>query len=370
MADTTETILDLPHRIADLGSDDRARAERLFAVNTLTGRLVVPEPLAPKLAKWYAAPGDAGRQQAIARASEQRVARTFNKFSGEGALFNELRAKRPMQHGSTADLDARIEKVKQGCDFCDPVRMTTADIWGRITGRHSISAANASMYDAHHGMVVFGEHHPHRFGRDEVADYIDVALRWLRRTNEEDSTLRYPFIMWNCLEKAGASQPHGHLQMLITRDRPYARQAWMIGVAGDYGRRAKARYWDDWVAAHESLGLVRRRGSAACVASITPIKEKEMLVVGGPAVNDDFVGAVADVLRSLIDRLGVLSFNAGIYLPPIDGDTAYDLPVIARCVDRGDPSRPTADVGGMELYGSPVVASDPYRVIEAMGAQG
>lgn len=363
-----ETILDLPNRLAGLARGNRVRTERLFEVSTLTGRLTVPEPLAPKLAKWYAAPGDAGPEAAIARASEQRVARTFNKFSGEGALFNELRAKRPMQHGSTADLDARIEKARQGCDFCDPIRMTTADTWGRITGSHSVSAANASMYDAHHGMVVFGEHHPHRFDHDQVADYVDVAMRWLRRSNDEEPTLRHPFIMWNCLEKAGASQPHGHLQMLLTRDRPYARQASMIRAADEYRRQTKAPYWDDWVAAHESLGLARRRGSAACVASITPIKEKETLVVGGLAVDADFVEAVADVLRCFIDRLGVLSFNVGIYLPPLDGDAAYDMPVIARCVDRGDPSRPTADVGAMELYGSPVVASDPYRVIEALGS--
>ncbi|HOW18365.1 MAG TPA: hypothetical protein PLC79_04955 [Phycisphaerae bacterium] len=361
-----DSILNLPDRIAGLPEREQARVRRLFEVGTRTGRLVVPESLAPKLARWYAAPGDTGPQQAIARASAQRVARTFNLYSGEGALFNELRARRPMQHGNTADLDARIEKARQGCDFCDPLRMTTADTWGRITGASSVSAANASMYDAHHGMVVFGEHHPHRFGPEQVADYLDVAARWLHRSREEDPTLRYPFIMWNCLEKAGASQPHGHLQMLLTRDRPYARQAWMIRVADDYHRQTNARYWDDWLAAHESLGLVRRRGSVACVASITPIKEKEMLVIGGRRLDDDFVGAVAAVLRCLIDRLGVLSFNVGLYLPPMDGDEGYDLPLIARCVDRGDPSRPTADVGAMELYGSPVVASDPYRVIEAL----
>lgn len=273
-----------------------------------------------------------------------------------------------MRQGDTTDLDARIEKARQGCDFCDPLRMTTADTWGRITGRHSVSAANASKYDAHHGMVVFREHHPHRFGRDEMEDYIDVATRWLHRTHEEDAALQWPFIMWNCLEKAGASQPHGHMQMLLTRDRPYAKQALMMRVAHDYRREADASYWDDWVAVHDSLGLARRRGAATCVATITPIKEKEMIVVGGLAVEEDFVDAVADVLRCFIDRLGVVSFNVGIYLPPMDDDSDYDMPLIARCVDRGDPARPMADVGGMEMYGSPVVASDPYRLIEALGS--
>lgn len=362
------TILDLPTRIEQLAPAARARVERLFETTTSTGKLVVPEPLAPKLAGWYAAPGDDGPEAAIARASVQRVTRTFNRFSAEGALFNELRARRPLHPARAADIDARIEDARTGCDFCNPIPMTTVDTWGRLSGSYCVSAANASMYDARHGLVIFREHHPHRFGPAQVQDYFDVAMRWLRRTNDEDCGFRWPFIMWNCLERAGASQPHGHMQMLLARDRPYARQAWMMRIAEEYRQRTGMEYWEDWVDAHESLGLVRHLGSAACVATITPTKEKEVVLVGGLALDEDFVDAVAHVLRCFLDRLGVLSFNVAVYLPPVDGDPTYDLPVIARCVDRGDPSHATADVGAMELYGSPVVASDPYRVIEVLGA--
>ena len=361
-----ESILTLAERMAELGHAERERVDHLFEISTLTGQLTVPEPLLSKLVDWFAEADDTDPRQAVARASTQRVARTFNRFSGEGALFNELRARRPLRAHLHEGLDARIERARAGCDFCDPQRMTTADTWGRITGRHSVSAANASMYDAHHGMVVFREHHPHRFGRDEVQDYLDVAMQWLRHTHEVDRSLRYPFIMWNCLEKAGASQLHGHLQMLITRDRPYARQARHMTVADAYRQQTHSSYWDDWVAVHESLGLARRRGAATCVATLTPVKEKEIVIVGGLTVEEDFVNAVADTLRAMIDRLGVLSFNAGFFLPPLDGTPEYDMPAIACIVDRGDPARLTGDIGAMELYGSTVVASDPCRVIEAL----
>jgi hypothetical protein len=362
------SILDLPQHLVDVSADRREPIDRLFEVRALAGHLAVPDALAPKIAKWYAAPGDSGPEAAIARASAQRVAGTYNRVSGEGAMFNELRAKRPMQTGNTADLDARIEQARAGCDFCDPERMTTADTWGRVTGKHSISAANASVYDAHHGIVVFHEHHPHYFGPREIEDYFDVAARWLRRKHDEDPTLRWPFIMWNCLEKAGASQPHGHLQMLVARDRPYAKHAWMIRTTESYQADTGHRYWHDWLAAHEALGLVRKRQAARCVATLTPIKEKEMVVIGGLALDEGLVGGIADVLRCFIDRLGVVSFNVGVYLPPLDAADDYPMPVVARCVDRGDPARPTADVGAMELYGTPVVASDPFRVIEAFDA--
>jgi len=37
-----------------------------------------------------------------------------------------------------------------------------------------------------------------------------------------------------------------------------------------------------------------------------------------------------------------------------------------RIVDRGSIFKPTADMGGMELYGSSVIATDPYTVIKAL----
>jgi len=73
------------------------------------------------------------------------------------------------------------------------------------------------------------------------------------------------------------------------------------------------------------------------------------------------------VLRMFLDTMGVVSFNVGIYLKPLVPVEGWsDLPVVVRVVDRGDPAKPTADIGGMELYGSAVVASDPYRLIEAI----
>jgi hypothetical protein len=35
-------------------------------------------------------------------------------------------------------------------------------------------------------------------------------------------------------------------------------------------------------------------------------------------------------------------------------------------VDRGDPANRTSDIGAMELYAAPVVASDPFRVAETL----
>ena len=67
-------------------------------------------------------------------------------------------------------------------------------------------------------------------------------------------------------------------------------------------------------------------------------------------------------LRCLIDTLGVQSFNMSISCPSMSGEDNF--PYIIQIVDRGDISKSTADIGGMELFGSTVVADDPYSIIK------
>lgn len=362
------TILDLPELLNKIDQD-------IFKADLLPGRLKVPPPLAPKVARWYGRPTDTGSDTAILRASEQRVVRTINAYTSEGAQFNERRAERPVPIPDTALLASFIEAAKKDCDFCDPLNMTCEDLWGRINGKYCVTAANAAKYDASHGMVIFNAHHPHSFGRDEIRDYVETAVAWLHRTNAEDRSLKYPFIMWNCLGSAGASLVHGHLHMLVNPCGFYARHAVLVSATDAYRTKPDREYWRDWTSVHTQVGLGVDLGDTAIVAAITPSKEKEVVILDhgsrGTEISEAATNALADVLRTFIDRLGVLSFNVGIYLPPID---AYDyrLPLIIRCVDRGDPSplppgkSKTADVGGMEFYGSPVVAFDPFKVIDAV----
>ena len=364
------TIIDLPEQLSKVAPEVR----QMFEAHVFTGRLTVPQTLVPKVAKWYGSSSDNHPKNAIDRASKQRVVRTFNNITFEAAQFNELRAKRPVQKPDTVTLGAFIEDAKHDCDFCDPLNMTCADSWGRILGDYSVTAANAAKYDANHGMVIFKPHHPHRFGGSHVRDYLRVAKKWFQTMHENDKSLKYPFIMWNCLGSAGASLVHGHLHMLINPQGFYGRQALMVSAAKNY----KRDYWKDLIETHKQVQLGVEYKGIHLVATMTPVKEKEVMIVDSrPQVKDDdgtFAEALTLVLRTFIDALGVLSFNVGIYLPPF-ADEKYGLPVIARCVDRGDPSplppgrSKTGDVGGMELYGSSVISSDPYKVIEAIKIQ-
>lgn len=364
------TIVNLPVLLARVHP---GLIKGLLTATLLKGNLVVPETLVPKVAKLFSPPGTIDPALAVARVSEQNVVRTLNTVTFEATQFNELRAERPVPKPDTALLAAFIEKAKRDCDFCDPIHMTTEDVWGRIRGEHCVTAANMAKYDAHHGMVVFGEHDPLRFGRIEVRDYVETARRWIQETYEKSKkTLRYPFVTWNCLGSAGASQAHGHMQILTNPCGFYGRQGLMVSCAESYRNQTKRDYIEDWVEVHRQVELAHDYQGVRIVATMTPVKEKEVVIVAKRDSKEESVAdAIAMVLRTYVDALGVLSFNVGLYLPPL-GDDAYPLPLIARCVDRGDPSpmpagkAKTADVGGMELYGSSVVTTDPYRVIDAV----
>jgi hypothetical protein len=81
------------------------------------------------------------------------------------------------------------------------------------------------------------------------------------------------------------------------------------------------------------------------------------------------LGAGLDVM---LHTLGVRAFNVAIFGPPLPGDPRADewagFPLVARFVDRGNPLAPTSDIAGLELFGSSVIASDPFDVARSLRA--
>jgi hypothetical protein len=102
------------------------------------------------------------------------------------------------------------------------------------------------------------------------------------------------------------------------------------------------------------------------------VKEREVIVIGRIGMDERdpaFAATLGEVLVALRDRVGVRSFNLALWRPALD--TADDpFPPIARIVDRGDPSIRPSDIGAMELYGSPIVGSDPYELVDVLRRSG
>jgi hypothetical protein len=348
-------ITDLVALIKGLPPENRELVDRLFEVIPTTGRLVVPEEMVGWVEKTFGS---------VRTVQEQRIVRVTNRVTLEGALFNELRASRPFDAPEAApDLQREIERTK-GDPFCAPEERTPADVFGRVRGSHSTTASNVAKYDGFHGLVIFDDHDPLDFTPEKVDDYVSVALEWLEKARETDPEVKYPFLMWNCLWRAGSSVVHGHMQTTAARGAHYPKIEHLRRAALGYRDTHGSDYFSDLYLTHESLGLALPGSSEVRgFVSLTPIKEKEVVLLG-PDLGEPLRYLLTDVLSRYTRDLGVSSFNVAFYMPPASptGEDWSRFPVVIRLVDRGDPSNRTSDIGAMELYAAPVVSSDPFRV--------
>jgi hypothetical protein len=358
-------ILRLPERIAALSPEARERAEGLFRVEVADGRTDPPLEMREWLEQHF------GSVDAVRR---QWTVRVTNRWSLAGSLFSPLRGKRPVPEGRR-EAYRRLIEASRGDPFCDPEHHTPADTWGRVRGRHGITGANAAMYDAHHGVLVFERHDPLAFDAEQVAEMLHLGRAWADRSREADPAAVNYLLIWNCGPRAGGSVIHGHAQLLLGRGAPYPRMERLRRDADAYRAATGSEYVEDLVAVHRDLGLVvREADGVAVMAHLTPLKERELLVVGQPGMDerdDAFADAVADMVIAFRDVLEVNAFNLALHRAPIDtdgdADSAWtDLPPMVHLVDRGDPASPSSDIGAMELYAASVIGVDPFDLVDPL----
>src|SRR5207302_408688 len=349
----------LEDRIAALPPEARAAAERIFAVSSTVGRLDPPAEMRDWITKQF------GSVDAV---MAQRIVRVTNLVMLEGALFNDLRARRPVEVKGADEVRETIERSRND-PFCHPETGTPADTFGRIRGEHGITASNVAKYDGYHGVLVFDEHDPLApMDAEIIRDRLLSSRRWALAANEEDPSAKYYFMIWNCLWRAGGSIVHGHMQMTVTRGMHYPRVEMLRRRSLEYDEQYGRDYFDDLWLVHDGLGLGHERDGARVFASLTPVKESEVVILGRPGEDESaLAGAIAHVIGKYREQ-GVCAYNLALLLPPLsaDGNDWRRFPPHARLVDRGDPANKTSDIGGMELYAASVVAADPFRVADLL----
>lgn len=354
---TRHSISRLPDLAAQLTGADQTRFRRIFRVTAVDATVRIPPAMDAWVRQHFGEP---------AGVETQRVVRVDNLVTGEGTLFNGLRGLRPL-HASLRDV-MEVEAALEEDVWERPREATPEDSFERLTSPHGLTGANVAKYDAAHGIIVFTEADPLAFTKESIAGHLALAERWFKRAQEADPQACYPFLMWNCLWRAGGSVVHGHFQVALARGRHYAHIERLRHDAEAYRRAHGADYFDDLVDVHKELGLAANKGKASVLAYLTPLKERETLLFA-PSLS-----AVAEplyaVLRAFRDAMGVQSFNMGVLMPPIAPVTEdwNDFPVMVRVLDRGALESRTSDIGGMELFAQNVVASDPFELAAALQA--
>ncbi len=359
------TVLDLASRRDELGPEDRARFDRLFRVTASRARLVLPEGMRVWVRHAF------GADPTV---EEQTVVRVLNTVTGEESVFNSLRAVRPVDvHAASFAEDTDLAEMidTPGADpFCHPLEQTPEDVFGRVRGRHCVTASNIAKIDTFHGVVIFDEHNPLRFTRDRLADYLRTGVAWGERARATDPAAVYWLLWWNALWKSGASVVHGHAQVVCARGQHYTRLERLRAATESYRARHARSYFDDLVAVHDALGLSLHHGSAVALPSLTPLKEHEVWIVDTD-LTEDLLDLLDHVLSRLVDEVGVQSFNLAYLRPPL-GSTPEDwsgFPHVIRIVDRGSLTTPMTDIGGLEMFATASVANDPFRLIRTLEAE-
>lgn len=358
-----EGIFGLKKRIEALTGYEREVADRILRVDEIHGVAFPPPEMTSLILKQFGPNG-------LERVRRQKIVRVDNLITREGALFNDLRALRPIQAAESPQLEDLIEKGRENDPFSSPLTMTPEDGFGRVQGRYSITASNIAKYDANHGVVIFNEFHPLHFSEEEVVDYFRTVRGYWLKSHEQDSEAMYPFSTWNCLWKSAASMVHGHMQPTLARGRHYAGPERLREDAIFYRKDNNgANYFTDEAFLYEKLGLVIKRNGVVIMSDLTPIKEKGIKIYAED-FNDDLSREISHLLDCYINRLGVRSFNLIMYGPPlkeVSEEDWSDYPWVIHVVDRGDPINPTTDMGGLEIGGKmPVISADPYKVHAAL----
>ncbi|MBU1104575.1 hypothetical protein L6255_01990 [Candidatus Parcubacteria bacterium] len=345
-------------KIEKLDTATREKFTRIYKITISTGKLLIPTEMEEWATKTF---GE------IKDLETQTFVKIINRVTGEGAIFNELRTKRPVIKDETyGGYKEEIEQC-QGDHFSTPLTATPEDVFGRIKGKYCITASNIAKYDGFHGLIIFNEHNPLNFNEEKIADYLEVARQYFKKANNVNPDAIYPLFSWNCLWKAGASVIHGHAQVVLTEGVSFARVDDLRKQVLEYENNYLANYFDDVFSVHKALGLGVEYGKTKIMAKLTPIKNNEVMIVGRD-YGWELAKSINKVLSAFKNELGVASFNLVIYMPPLvkTQENWSHMPYIVRIVDRGNLSNRTADIGSMELYAQSVVESDPYYVMEAL----
>ncbi|DBA75247.1 TPA: hypothetical protein ACH3X1_010538 [Trebouxia sp. C0004] len=163
----------------------------------------------PQLIQKFGLPEEASQAQTVVSVT--------NKITHQQAWFNKARTQKP-QLFQQPDILSDPTVAKQQCDFCHWQDYTASDSFGRIETTHTVTASNLFKYcEPCHGLILFKHHHPLQFDQQQVAELLCTAHQWFAASQKARPEANYPFFLWNCLPRAGASQFHGHAQVMLSK---------------------------------------------------------------------------------------------------------------------------------------------------------
>jgi hypothetical protein len=342
-----KNIENLKQEIKKLDKKNKELFSRFFSIVSENSKMTIPEPMKEELKGKFN----------ISELENQKIIRIDNLLTKEVALYNPLRSRRPK---AKKKQDFNFNKKDP---FCTPEKSTPIDDVGRIKGKHTITCANLSKFEKYHSVIIFRKHNPFNIKYKEMSEAFDISMQWFDKTKNINKKAIYPLLLWNYLWKSGASIIHPHLQV-VASEKQFPKQKAFFNLISRYRKKYKREYIEDLFKVHKNVGLGISYKKIEIFPYLTPIKEKEIFIIG--KYGENFKKAIYKSIKAF-KKMDVESFNLGLIIPPLNSFNKKQNKIIARIVDRGNLDELTTDLGGMELYsGAKVISSDPYQVFKVL----
>jgi hypothetical protein len=354
------------------------------------------------------APASLAVKYGVEERNSQSVVTVQNRFTRQRTFWNAQRTAKPQSFVAAGKADdptsGRI------CDFCSFQTLTATDTWGRVENEHCVTASNLFKITRNHGLVLFKHHEPLEFSLEQLSSLLVAAQQWVHNTHAACPEALHPLLMWNSGPRSGASQYHGHAQVMLTDaalpdiERRLAAAVAFAAQGDDATIMAPAEdgampmaavcspgaaFEQACAEAHAALGLRRvlrlpgaagRGDDVAWVYHETqPLKDMDTVVIGTAIDSPAFIALMHCALRTLIDRCGVLTFNVSVtgftLAPPPAGGAQQPQPVelgrvVARLVSRGKVTSAASDYGALEVFtGSSIGHTSPWRLAAELDAE-
>lgn len=297
---------------------------------------------------------------------QQLLIETYNSWSHQRSVINIARAMRPQPLADLATIQADIASTYKKDPFCLYETETPPNKFGRFYGKYHITSGNLFSSAKQHGNLIALEHSPLVAPTgDEFSDRYEVFDKWREAayaaSKGEDV---YSSIIENRLRKAGSSIDHSHSQMALRSGRHEGEMEEYLAISHWYGYQKGENYFDDLFRVHQLLGLGVEAGNLRAFPSLIPVKDAEVIVFA-----DRFDSQERQLLFKIYDYymnvLGAKAFNFIMGFKPLgyDGRDWGRVPaVIARFINRGDPTAKNGDIAGFELAKTSITSTDQFQV--------
>ncbi|KAK3769585.1 hypothetical protein RRG08_007988 [Elysia crispata] len=338
-----------------------ARFSAIYTVEKRYGNVKMPKSFEPKVRGWLG-----NKEELFKELFHQEIIHMVNTYTRETTVFNPLRDKRPVTKPKESEEDY-IKRITQEsratCDFCKYKNFTAEHTFGREETKLSFTASNIFKLDTLHAVVAMKDHDPINWSFEQFMDMMLLTVKWLEKANIDEPSAVYPAIIWDLLPKSGSSQLHPHDQVFLSPNRYQGMVETWRRAAQDYFSDFQSNYFSDLVSIYSALGLVAKHRSAVVLASLTPRKDNEVIIIAAKA-DKDFFELIYFVLRAYIDDLKKYSFSLGGGFPAMSPDAkAGRIPAFVRVITRGVTTEIRTDISALELFTATNVNIDPYKVI-------